>query len=83
MVTADEIREYAMSHYILPVRQSREKTTTLTARAVHNGLSLDSRFPAVCSAINAQRFAEGAGVPPTGRKEPCQNSTVVWHFHLV
>lgn len=82
MATAEGIRRYVISQYVLSARQRGEKTVTLTARAIHDGLSLDSRFPAVCSAIDGEKFAEATGVILTGREGPHQSSTVTWHFRL-
>ncbi len=82
MATAEEIRSCAISQYVLPARQQGEKTVTLTARAIHDGLSLDSRSPAVCGAIDAQKFAEAADVVLISREGPHQSSTVAWHFRL-
>ncbi len=82
MATAEEIRKYVISQYILPAHQRGEKTVSLTARAIHDGLGLDSRFPAVCGALDRQKFAEAAGVILMGRTGPPQSSTVVWDFRL-
>lgn len=82
MATAEGIRRYVISQYVLPARQRADKTVTLTAHAIHDGLGLNSRFPAVCSAIDGEKFAEAAGVILTGREGPHQSSTVMWHFRL-
>ena len=82
MTTAEDIRRYAISQYILPARQRGQKTVTLTARAIHDGLSLDSRFPAVCDAIDGRKFAEAADIVLMSREGPPQSSTVTWHFHF-
>lgn len=82
MVTAEEIRSYAISQYVSSARQRGEKTVTLTVRAIHDDLSLDSRFPAVCGAIDAQKFVEAADVVLVSREGPHQSSTAVWHFRL-
>lgn len=80
MPQADKIRSYVLKNYIEPTRQRGESTVHVFASDVHAGLELESRFPAVCSALDADNFLEMARVTLVSRKGPKQSSTVEWVF---
>jgi hypothetical protein len=81
MATAEEVRRYALKQ-IQAARLRGEKTITLTASDIHKGLGLKSRFPLVCSAIDADKFLDFASVILIKRDGPRQSSTVRWVFDL-
>ena len=83
MTTADEVREYALVALIKPARRRGEKTLTFTSSDIHDGMGIKSRFPLVCSAIDAEKFLEYASVVLTRRDGPKQSSTVRWVFDLM
>lgn len=82
MTTADDVRQYAVTAIILPAKRRGMKTVTFSSSDVHNGMGLAERFPLVCSAIDAKKFEEFAGVLLVNRKGPKQSSTVKWTFEI-
>lgn len=82
MATANDIRKYALENFIMPARERGEKIIAFTSADIHNGLGLESRFPLVCSSIDADKFQEYASVILARRDGPTQSSTVRWVFDL-
>ena len=82
MATAEKVREYARVTFIEPARSRGEKTVTFTSSDIHKGMGLKSRFPLVCSAIDAGKFQDYASVILVRRDGPRQSSTVQWVFDL-
>lgn len=56
MNVADQIREYAYTHYILPARDAKRKNVTITAGEVHRALQLSTQVSRVCNALMARKF---------------------------
>ncbi len=79
---ADRIRKYANETHILPARENNRRFVCLRASDVHTGLGLDSRFPAVCGALDSKLFLDLAGVELVKQGGPEQSSTVEWVFAL-
>jgi len=82
MATANDVRNFALKNLVKPARQRGEKTVSFTSSDIHNGMGLKSRFPLVCSAIDAEKFQEFASVILFKRDGPKQSSTVRWVFDL-
>jgi 5-methylcytosine-specific restriction enzyme B len=82
MTTANDIRRYSLEKFIKPARERGEKIIAFTSADIHNGLRLESRYPLVCSAIDADKFQEYASVILARRDGPKQSSTVRWVFDL-
>jgi 5-methylcytosine-specific restriction protein B len=82
MKQADQIHRYVLKTYIEPARQRGESSVRVRASEVHAGLGLKSRFPAVCSALDGNKFLEQAKVTLVQRSGPLQSSTVEWVFNI-
>ena len=82
MILADEIREYAFVCYIKPARRKSQDTINLSARVIHDGMGLQNHFPAVCEAIDTDKFLKYAGVTVASRSGPNQSTTVKWVFRV-
>lgn len=80
---ADEIRKYAKTHYIIQARQKHEKRVAFTAREIHQGMKLASRYPLVCSAIDAKKFKLFARVELIKREGPKQGASARWTFKIL
>jgi 5-methylcytosine-specific restriction protein B len=80
MILADQIRQYVLKNYIEPARQRGDSTVHVKASAVHSALGLQSRFPAICSALDSDKFLEYARVTLVNRSGPKQSSSVEWIF---
>jgi hypothetical protein len=81
-VLADEIRRYVIAEIIEPERRAGHHTARVRAGDVHDAMGLRNRFPAVCSALDAGKFLDLAGVTLVDRSGPQQGSTVEWVFRL-
>lgn len=83
MTQADQIRRYVIDHYIQPARLTGQSTVRVNADAVHCALQLENRYPAVCSALDADRFYTQAKVTLVQRIGPKQSTTAEWCFALI
>jgi hypothetical protein len=79
---SDEIRKYAKTHFVIPARKKGEKRVSFSAKDLHQGLDLVSRYPMVCSAIDSKKFSEFAHVELTRREGPQQGATTRWTFKI-
>lgn len=79
----DRIRDYVNRVYIEPARSRKLAAVTLIAGDIHRELELENRMPAVCSAIDAKKFAERYRVKLSRRLGPKQSSTVAWQFGVL
>ena len=82
MATADDVREYVLVAIIKPARRKGENTVAFNSSGIYRGMGLKSRFPLVCSAIDAEKFQDYASVILMRRDGPKQSSTVRWVFDL-
>ena len=82
MKTADRIRAYVIECLIAPARTDGQTTLTVRAGTVHKALGLRDRMPAVCSALDAAKFYEAAGVTLIRRAGPPQGATAEWVLGL-
>jgi hypothetical protein len=80
---SDEIRKYAKTHFVIPARKKGDARVSFTARDIHEGLDLASRYPMVCSAIDSKKFAEFARIELTKRDGPQQGATAHWTFKVL
>jgi len=83
MTLADKIREFVKKNYIVPARKNGEKTVTIGASEIHKVMGLKSRFPAICQAIDSDKFIDYASVVLYKRTGPPLSSSVVWIFDLM
>ena len=56
MSAADKIRNYAYKHFIRPAKERGDISVKISARDVHEGLSMTSQFPNVCQALSGKKF---------------------------
>lgn len=82
MATANEVRQFVLATYINPGRHRGDNQVSFTSYEIHQGMGLSSRFPLVCSAIDASKFLDLASVNLIKREGPKQSSTVRWVFGL-
>ena len=79
----DKIRDYVNRTYVEPARSRKLAVVSLIAGDIHRELDLENRMPAVCSAIDAKKFAERYRVQLSLRSGPKQSSTVTWQFGVL
>ena len=82
MKLADRIRLYVIEARIEPARAAGKRELTVRSGDVHRAMKLDNRMPAVCSALDAHKFCEEAGVRLISRTGPHQGSTAEWKLGL-
>ena len=83
MILADRIRAYVVKHYIDPAKAEDRTLVSFRAGDVHKEMGLYNRMPAVCGAIDAEKFKEIAGVQLLERTGPHQGSNAVWVFKIL
>ena len=82
MKLADRIRHFVKTNRIEPARERGEKTVSLIAGDIHRELDLDNRMPAVCEALDAEKFMDYARVTVIERSGPRMGSSATWIFSL-
>jgi len=82
MKLADQIRQYVIDELVEPARAAGESVLTMRSGDIHKAMGLDNRMPAVCSALDAAKFYDEAGVRLVSRSGPNQSSTVEWTLDL-
>jgi hypothetical protein len=70
MTQADTIRKFVYDRLIIPAEQSGQLIVKLRAGDIHLAMNLKNRMPAICSAIDAQKFQDFANVTLVSRSEP-------------
>jgi hypothetical protein len=80
---SDDIRKYAKTHFVIPARKRGDVRVSFSAKDIHQGLDLASRYPMVCSAIDSKKFAEFARIELTKRDGPQQGATARWTFKVL
>ncbi len=80
---ADEARRYAKTHFVIPARKKGEMRVSFSAKDIHQGLDLVSRYPLVCGAIDSKKFTEFARVELIKRDGPQQGATAHWTFKVL
>ncbi len=82
MSLADRIRRFVLENTIEPARSQGRPMVTLVAGEIHSALGLENRMPAVCGAMDAEKFLALARVRLVNRRGPHQGSTATWVFAL-
>lgn len=82
MKLADQIRQFVVDEYVTPARNAGSPHVRIVSGDIHKRMGLEDRMPAVCGAIDAQKFVELAGVSLVSRSGPHQSSTVEWVFRI-
>jgi 5-methylcytosine-specific restriction enzyme B len=81
--TADQIRAYVNKAFLEPAKRAGKTAVEVIAGDVHADLKLDNRMPAICSALDAQKFQEQYRVILSSRSGPKQSSTAKWRFSFL
>ncbi len=79
---AEQIRDYASRAFIEPARRAGRTEAVIVAGEVHKDLKLVNRMPAVCGALDAQKFVKYCGIVLSERDGPRQGATATWVFSL-
>lgn len=82
MNQADQIRAHVLRTYILPARTKGEKQVRVRASDVARALKLTNRMPAICGALDAEKFLDEAHLSLEQRLGPKQGVTAEWVFGL-
>jgi 5-methylcytosine-specific restriction enzyme B len=79
---ADLVREYVLYDTIVPARRAGRIEVTVRAGDVHAAMHLKDRMPAVCGALDAEKFLDLAQVNLVARSGPHQGANAQWVFRL-
>ena len=77
---ADEIRRYALEHYVTPWRESGNETLAIRAGAVEREMALRQATPNVCSALEGAKFQALANLVLVRREGPRRSTTTTFHY---
>ena len=83
MSQADDIRQYAATHYIEPARRAGHNAVSIRAGDVHKAMDLTNRMPAVCSAMGTKKFQDMAHVKVESITGPNQGATTTFHYRIL
>ena len=79
---ADRIRRHALNRHVEPARRAGRTTVVIRAGDIVREMRLQSRTPAVCSALESRRFQKLAGAKLEERRGPAQSTTTEFHYRL-
>ena len=82
MNVADQVREYAYTHYILPARAAQHKNVTITSGEIHKALRLSTNVSRVCAALLTRKFETAYTVRLVSTSGPIQGSTATFTFEI-
>jgi hypothetical protein len=80
--SADRIREFVLSRYIVPGRNRGEKTVTVRAGDVHSQMSLRGQHANVCQAMRGDKFLSAANVKLKSSKGPLAGGNTYFTYQL-
>lgn len=83
MILADRIRKYVLDTVITPARQQGRAYVVVRSGDIHKQMGLKDRMPAVCGALDAEKFLDYANVRLVERSGPYQGATVEWVFEIL
>ena len=83
--TADRIRAFGRTKYVLPARDRRARRFSIRAGDVVREMKLSGRVPAVCSALKSRAFLHLNGLRLVERSGPKsgQSTTVTYTYEFV
>jgi hypothetical protein len=82
MKPAEQVRDYAYRHYILPARTARNLTVTFTSGPIHRALRFQNLMPCVCDALDAHKFETEYGIQRVARTGPKHGATATFTFSV-
>lgn len=82
MKQADQIRQYAFTHYVEPARTAGRSMVSIRAGDICGGLGLHGRTPNVCSALQSKAFLQLANVQLIERTGPRQSTTTRFDYAI-
>ncbi|HEV2731042.1 MAG TPA: hypothetical protein VGV15_13500 [Terriglobales bacterium] len=78
---SDQVRHYVYRNYIVPAREKKIASFTVTAGDVHQALKFDSRrMSLVCAALNTAKFERQYGVRLLQRSGSGHGPTATFTF---
>ena len=80
---ADAIRAFTCRRYIEPARRRGDTRVDIRMGDVHRDMGLKNRLPAVCSAIQAEKFRTDCRVSLIGQQGPLQGSNRILTFDVL
>ena len=78
MILADQIRQYVLESIVVPARENGQSQIRIRAGDVHRAMGLSNRMPAVCGALDADKFYAQSGATLITRSGPKQGANTEW-----
>jgi 5-methylcytosine-specific restriction protein B len=82
MRPSEEIKEYALEHYIGPARNGGKASVDIRAGDIHKALRFSQRTAAVCSTLGSQSFQQESGAKKVSRRGPGVGMNTVFTFEF-
>jgi len=79
---AEEVREYALQHYIEPARAANAPSVHIRAGDIHKALNFHARLPLICSGLTAMSFRRAHNLRLLKIDGPGQSTTTTFTFGL-
>jgi hypothetical protein len=80
---SDQVRDYVYRNYIVPARENRTASVTVTAGDAHQALKFDSRrMSLVCAALNTTKFERQYGIRLLERTGAGHGPTATFTFSV-
>ena len=83
MTTADDIRSYAIEHYVAPARTAGCCEIRIRLGDIRQRMRLPKPLQSVRSALGTKRFQEEAGVELLTTVDPRAGASTYYHFRIV
>ena len=80
--SADRIRQFILSHYIVPARNRGEKTVTVRAGDIHAQMSLHGQHANVCQVMRGDKFLNLAKVKLKSSRGPLAGGNTYFTYQL-
>jgi hypothetical protein len=79
---ADQVREYAYTHYILPARDAQRKNVTINSGEIYKALRLSTPVSSVGIALMARKFETAYKVRLVSTSSAIQGATATFTFEI-
>ena len=80
--TADRIRQFILSHYVVPARKRGQKTVTVRAGDIHAQMPLRGQHANVCQVMRGYEFRHLANVKLKSSKGPLAGANTYFTYRL-
>jgi len=79
---SDQVRDFVYRNYIVPAKENKTASVTVTAGEVHQALKFYRRMSLVCAALNTAKFERQYGVRLLQRSGSGHGPTATFTFSV-